>query len=196
MTAVLCWLCSPLVHWPGWTEFCVRLIGGGGSPSFVPSLPTCVMHCIGCLSLSGYNIVSLQWSPVGSFAAPPLTFATSAAQCRCPVILYPPIRLSGEMNKSIPPDRMNRYRVSPLKLHKTQNINAKHLQCQCIVSGCSCGPLPYIFEIYLFFFSGPAWKNWIRKLRTIALHVYFRVLNFNTTSNYQLCTFLNIVLCL
>src|SRR6218665_3250316 len=80
--------------------------------------------------------------------------------------------------------------------HKTQNINAKHLQCQCIVSGCSCGPLPYIFEIYLFFFSGPAWKNWIRKLRTIALHVYFRVLNFNTTSNYQLCTFLNIVLCL
>ena len=31
---------------------------------------SCVMYCIGCLSLRGYGIVSLQWSPVISFAAP------------------------------------------------------------------------------------------------------------------------------
>src|SRR6218665_1121593 len=58
---------------------------GGGCRSFISShsfLPTCVMYYIGCLSLSGYSIVSLQWSPIVSFAAPPLTFATSAAQCR------------------------------------------------------------------------------------------------------------------
>src|SRR6218665_2081507 len=44
--------------------------------------PTCVMYCIGSLYMSGYSIVSLQWSPVVSLAAPPITFATSAAQCR------------------------------------------------------------------------------------------------------------------
>src|SRR6218665_1348720 len=53
-----------------------------GCPSFLPSLPTCVVYCIGCLYLSGYSIVLLQWSPVVSLAAPPLTSATSAAQCR------------------------------------------------------------------------------------------------------------------
>src|SRR6218665_1814600 len=40
------------------------------------------MYSIGCLYLSGYSIVSLQWSPVVSFAAPPLTSATSSSQCR------------------------------------------------------------------------------------------------------------------
>jgi len=40
------------------------------------------MYSIGFLYLSGYSIVSLQWSPVVSLAAPPLTSATSAAQCR------------------------------------------------------------------------------------------------------------------
>src|SRR6218665_2324501 len=59
--------------------WCVLL---GGCPSFLPSLPTCVMYSIGCLYLSRYSIVSLQWSPVVSLAAPPLTSATSAAQCR------------------------------------------------------------------------------------------------------------------
>ena len=34
------------------------------------------------LYLSRYSIVSLQWSPIVSLAAPPLTSATSAAQCR------------------------------------------------------------------------------------------------------------------
>src|SRR6218665_2530471 len=75
-------------------------------------------------------------------------------QRRCPVILYPPIRLSGGMNKSIHPDGINRYRVSPLKLkirHKTQNVNAKHLRCQCIISGRSCEPSPHIFDIYISF---------------------------------------------
>src|SRR6218665_3346823 len=60
-----------------------RLVGGQrGCPSFLPSLPTYVMYSTGCLYLSGYSIVSLQWSPVVSLAAPPLTSATSAAQCR------------------------------------------------------------------------------------------------------------------
>src|SRR6218665_2018717 len=44
-----------------------RLVGGG-CPSFLPSLPTCVMYSIGCLYLSGYSIASLQWSPVVSLA--------------------------------------------------------------------------------------------------------------------------------
>src|SRR6218665_4106215 len=57
-----------------------RLVGG--CPSFLPSLPTCVMYCIGCLYLSGYSIISLQWYPVVSLDAPPLTSASSAAQCR------------------------------------------------------------------------------------------------------------------
>jgi len=35
---------------------------------------------------------------------------------RCPVILYPSIRLSGGMNKSIAPDGINQYRISPVKL--------------------------------------------------------------------------------
>ena len=51
-------------------------------PSFLLSLPTCVMYYIGCLSLSGYNIVLLCWFPGVSFAVPPLTFVISAAQCR------------------------------------------------------------------------------------------------------------------
>src|SRR6218665_1747616 len=62
---------------------CVRLpVLLGSGPSFLPSLPTCVMFYIGSQSLNGYNIISLQRSPVVSFTAPPLTFATSAAQCR------------------------------------------------------------------------------------------------------------------
>src|SRR6218665_2538762 len=59
--------------------WCVLL---GGCPSFLPSLPTCVMYSIGCLYLSRYSIVSLQWSPIVSLAAPPLISATSAAQCQ------------------------------------------------------------------------------------------------------------------
>jgi len=30
---------------------------------------------------------------------------------------------------------------------KTQNVNAKHVQCQRIVSGRSRGPSPYIFDL-------------------------------------------------
>src|SRR6218665_1262613 len=100
---------------------------------------------------------------------------------RRPVILYLPIRLSGRMNKSMPADGINQYRVSPLKLKLDikQNVNAKHLQYQCQVSGLSCGPSPYIFDIYLFFSADHSLKNWPRKLRTIALLVYFMVLNFD-----------------
>jgi len=60
-----------------------------------------------------------------------------------------PGRLSEEMNKSIPPDGINRYRVYPLKLkvdikHKMLMLN---ISVSCIVLGCSCGPPPYIFDI-------------------------------------------------
>jgi len=52
----------------------------------------------------------------------------------------------------------------------------------------------YIFVMYIFF-SGPQFeKNLFRKLKIIALPVYFMVLNFEfliTASNYQLYTFLN-----
>ena len=52
----------------------------------------------------------------------------------------------------------------PLKtkiILKTQNVNAEHLWCQCMVSGCSCGPSPYIFDIYniYLFFSGPQFEK-------------------------------------
>ena len=79
----------------------------------------------------------------------------------------------------------------PLKTkirNKTQNVNAKHFLCQCIVSGRSCRPSPYrplhvsliYIYIYISFFSGPQFKkNWLRKLRTIALPVYFMILKFN-----------------
>ena len=103
-SAVLCWLGFLLVGLPslGWTEFCVQLsVLLGGCPCFLPSLPTCVMYSIGCLYLSEYSIVSLQWSPVVSLAAPPLTSATSAAQCRfwphvgcCVLFLVPRARLA------------------------------------------------------------------------------------------------------
>src|SRR6218665_3997364 len=64
------------------TEFCVQLpVLLEGCPSFLLWLPTCALYYICCLSLSGHNIVLLQWSP-GVAAAPPLTFVTSAAQCR------------------------------------------------------------------------------------------------------------------
>src|SRR6218665_4054559 len=93
-----------------------------------------------------------------------------------------PIRLSGGMNKSMPPDGIDRYRVSPLKIKldiKRKMLMLKHLQCLCIVSGRSCGPSPYIFGTYIFF-SGPQFeKNWLRKLGTIALPVYFMILNFD-----------------
>jgi len=53
------------------------------------------------------------------------------------------------------------------------------LQCQCIVTGHNCGPSPYIFDIGLYLFLSADHslkKNWLRKLRTIALPVYFMVL--------------------
>src|SRR6218665_886447 len=65
------------------TEFCVQLpVLLEGCPSFLLSLPTCALYYIGCLSLSGHNIVLLQWYPGVSFAAPPVIFVTSAEQCR------------------------------------------------------------------------------------------------------------------
>src|SRR6218665_2191116 len=79
---------------------------------------------------------------------------------------------------------MNRYRVSILKLKsdikvKTQNVNAKHSQCQCIVSGRSCGHSPYIFHIYLFF-SGPQFeKTGFKNFEQSLYLCIFMVLNFD-----------------
>ena len=51
------------------------------------------------------------------------------------------------------------YVEPPLISHKTQNVNAKHLRCQCIVSGRSCEPSPHIFDIYLSLFSGSQFEK-------------------------------------
>ena len=75
------------------------------------------------------------------------------------------------MNKSISRMESTGIEHPPLKLklyvkHKLLKLN--NLQCQCIVSGRSCGHSPYIFDIYIFF-GGPQFeKNWLRKLRIIA----------------------------
>jgi len=66
--------------WINWPDYVRVLLED--CTSCLLSRPTCVMYYIGYLSLSGYNIVLLQWSPGVSFAVPPLTFVTSAAQCR------------------------------------------------------------------------------------------------------------------
>jgi len=56
----------------------------------------------------------------------------------------------------------------PLKTkirHNTQNVNAKDLQCQCIVSGRSRTFISfiyirkYIFYIIMYFFSGPQFEK-------------------------------------
>jgi len=56
----------------------------------------------------------------------------------------------------------------------------------------------HIFFIYISLFQLPQFKkNWLRKLITIVLSVYFMVfLIFIMASHYQLYTFLNIALCL
>src|SRR6218665_2041934 len=75
-----------------------------------------------------------------------------------------PMRLSGGLNKSIP--RMESTKIEyplKLKLDIKHNVNAKHLQCQCIVSGPSYGPSPYrlilSLILYIFFLSGPQFKK-------------------------------------
>src|SRR6218665_1107763 len=75
----------------------------------------------------------------------------------------------------------------PLKLkldikHKMLMLNICSVNDVSVnVSGRSCGPSPYIFDIYyISFFIRPQFeRNWLRKLRTIALPVYFMVLNFD-----------------
>jgi len=111
-----------------------------------------------------------------------------------------PHKTTRGMNKSIPPDEINRYGVSPLKLkldikHKMLIINI--LQCQCIVSGRSCGPLLYIFDIYLFFQRTIVLKK--TGLENLEQSLYLCILWFwilITAYNYQLYTFPNVALCL
>ena len=57
-----------------------------------------------------------------------------------------------------------------------KTFNAKHLQCHCIVLERFCEPSPCIFDISFFQWT-TVWKNRLRKLGTIALPVYFMVLN-------------------
>ena len=46
------------------------------------------MYYIGYLSLSGYNVVLLRWSPSVSFAAPPLAFVTSGVSFAAPPLAF------------------------------------------------------------------------------------------------------------
>src|SRR6218665_2931668 len=72
--------------------------------------------------------------------------------------------------------------------HKTQNVNAKHLQCQCLVSGRSSGPSSHtcIFDIYLFFSEAQFEKT---SLESLEQSLYLCTLGFLiliTAFNYQL----------
>src|SRR6218665_2483649 len=82
------------------------------------------------------------------------------------------------MNKSIPQTESTGidYSLKTKIRHKTKNVNATHLQCQCQYTPASL-PSPYIFDIYLF--CRTLKKNWLRELRTIPLPVCFMVLNFD-----------------
>ena len=117
--------------------------------------------CVAALLTCKYTIMLSFFNPIYLFKTPTSSIEPCAGRAAdnlwASVILYPPIRLSVGMNKFIPPDSFDRYRVSPLKLKL--DIKRKILmQRQCIVSGRSCGPSPYIFGIYLFF-SGPQFEK-------------------------------------
>src|SRR6218665_1152085 len=87
-----------------------------------------------------------------------------------------PLRLFGGMNKSIPTDRLCRYRIFPSKLKsdiKKQPVNAKYTQCHCIVSELSCKPWPCIFDIINL---GPLFEK--TRLRTVTFPMYFLILAF------------------
>jgi len=61
----------------------------------------------------------------------------------------------------------------PLKTkikHKTQNVNAKHFQCQCIVSG------RHISLLYISFFSGTQFEK--TDLENLEQSLCFRILWF------------------
>src|SRR6218665_379266 len=94
-----------------------------------------------------------------------------------------PIRLSGEMNKSIPRMESTGIEYPPLKLKL--DIRRKMLMLNICSVNVWIQDAPAdlrhnISLIYIRFFSGPQFeKSWLRKLRTIALPVYFMVLNFD-----------------
>src|SRR6218665_764590 len=91
------------------------------------------------------------------------------------------------MNKSIPLDGINRYRVS-LKTkirHKTQPVNAKHMQCQCIVSGRSCGPSTNVFDMYLLFCGPQFEKADLENLEQLLFLCIFWFWTLITASNYR-----------
>src|SRR6218665_3651735 len=83
--------------------------------------------------------------------------------------------------KSILPDGINQYKVSPLKL----KLNFKH-KMLILTFAVSMyfrtlrRPSPYIFDIVIISFSADqSLKTWLRKLRTTVLPVYFMILNFD-----------------
>src|SRR6218665_3678530 len=64
-----------------------------------------------------------------------------------------PMRLSGGLNKSIPRMESTKIEYSlKLKLNIKNNINAKHFQCQCIISGRSYGPSLYSLFLFLILY--------------------------------------------
>src|SRR6218665_480689 len=122
-------------------------------------------------------------------------FYISAELIRCPVILYPPIKtIRGRRNLS---PRMEITGIQSIYLkikirHTIQNVNAKVLQCQCIVSERSCGPLPYtcIFNIYLFSADQSFKKTGLEDLKqSLCLCILWFCISI-TISNYQLHTFI------
>src|SRR6218665_4070400 len=103
------------------------------------------------------------------------------------------------MNKSIYPGWNYPVYSIPLKnkiRHNTQNVNAKHLQCQCIILGRSCGPSPHIFDIYVFFSGQQFEKAGFENLKQSLYLCNLWFLISTTVSTNQLYTFLNIALCL
>ena len=85
-----------------------------------------------------------------------------------------PFKTIWGLNKSIL--QMDYMPVSsiPLKTnirHKTQPVNAKHMQGQCIVSERSSERSPCIFDIYLFVRRPQFERNWLRKPSTITLYL-------------------------
>ena len=62
----------------------------------------------------------------------------------------------------------------------------------------ACEPSPHICDIYIFFQRTTVFKKLAKKLRTIALPVYFMVLNFDYDIHLSIITYmiLNIALCM
>src|SRR6218665_2136232 len=108
------------------------------------------MYYIGCLSLSGCNILLLGWSPGGSFASPHLTFVTSAAQCRFWHRVGCCVLLRGARFWSLGP-----FSYYAAKAVGPSSWNDLPVELRCLLISC-----PFKFYIFLkFFFFGRDWAG-------------------------------------